>query len=915
MRFLRNFSFAVLLFAFFQYAAFAQFLELKSKQTFPINISSHVGIYKDSSAKLTLEQARNQVFAKNTKDHFLFPYTNDVFWIKLKLKNSGILGKDFAFTWSNPLVEQLDFYVSDSTGKGFFHKQQKILTVEKQKTLIDQSPSFPFSLMPQETKDIYVKVTSKRGQYASIEIHTKDSYYQSRLDDFSEQGFLNGLIIFRLFLVLTLSFFIVKDQAFNLYALHTLIRTFAFWGFINVAGPWFTDNPDLVKTIDFLLYNSVPIGAGIFVYFTQIKGKLPKIHKFTTIAIVVSTLFENTIVFFDYQWYWLKMGAYSIIISAAYFSGLYLYSIRKNIAIQKYYALPFILGLSSYAMLYVRLLGWIEYKPLYMIALVLFFGEIFIFVIFLGGIFRSEQQKLDFNVEQNKRLKELDNIKTNFFTNISHEFRTPLTLILAPIQDLVNANPTNNTYQIMHRNAQRLLELINQLLEISKIEAGEALLKLQKVNLPVYFRRLTSSFTSLAESRGIVFVFSQNADEGWANIDTDKMDKIVSNLLSNAFKFTESGKKVAVNIAYQANQVVFEIQDEGIGMREDLLGKIFNRFYQIEGNTNRKFGGSGIGLALVKELVEVMQGKITVKSQEGAGTTFKITLPMRIETSHKSVAVKEILHDKVESRANGAEQKSEVVDVENEQLLLIIDDNADIRAYIKSIFEDQYTILTAENGKEGIKKAKEHIPDLIISDLMMPEMGGFEFCKKIKTDEKTSHIPIIMLTAKADVESIIEGLEQGADDYLVKPFNKKEIVARVQNLIETRDKLKKRFGKEIVNLNPDEVKVRSLDANFLTKTKVIIELNLSEPQFDVKQFADGMNMSAVQLRRKIKSLTNCTLVEYVRIYRLQKAADLLSQNSAPVSEIAYQVGFESLPYFSRAFQEYFGVSPSEYKSK
>ncbi|MFN3850516.1 MAG: ATP-binding protein [Spirosomataceae bacterium] len=905
----------IFIFALFHFSnVYSQKINLESEKEFPINISESIGILKDSSTKLKLDDVlqRND-FQFPKKDHFIFPYSDDIFWVKFDLKNTGVKSEDFVLIWTNPLVEQLDFYITDSTGKGFLHKQQKILTIEKEKKLIDQDPSFALTLKQGEEKSIYFKITSKRGHYGTLRLHTKESYQKSLLNGFSSQSFFNGLVIFRLFLVLVLSLFIIKDFAFRLYSLHTVIKTFAFWGYINIAGPWFTNDPDLAQKIDFVFYNSVTLGAGIFVYYTQIRGKFSKIHSYLSFLIIGLTIFESIIVFFDYQWYWLKLGVYSIIFSALYFSIIYLVSIIRKISIEKYYAIPFILGLMSYALLYVRLLGWIEYAPLYSIAYFLFFGEIFVFVIFLGGIFRNAQQKLNFSIEQNNRLKDLDNLKTNFFANISHEFRTPLTLILAPAKDLVNESPNNAAYQIIYRNANRLLELINQLLDITKIEAGQMNVELQKVNLSVYFRTLISSFTSLAQSKGITFEFIQNKNDAWANVDSDKIEKIITNLLSNAFKFTNNNKKVEVKIDYLPRQIVIQISDEGIGISEDKLDKIFDRFYQVESNTNRKFEGTGIGLALVKELVEVMKGQINVRSKEGLGTTFEVVLPIKYETQPADASTTEQISFRPAVSNLVTENSLKVAESESEQILLIVDDNADIRTYIRGIFENEYRIVEAVDGKDGLAKANEQIPNLVISDLMMPEMDGFEFCKHMKTDEKTSHIPIIMLTAKANIESRIEGLELGADDYLIKPFHKEEIEVRVRNLIMIRENLKKQFSKEIVNLNPEEIKVNSVEAKFLNKIKEVVEANIVNQQFDVEQFAAAMNMSAVQLRRKMKSLTNFTVVEYVRNYRLQKAANLLKQKTASVSEIAYQVGFESLPYFSRVFQEHYGVPPSEYK--
>jgi signal transduction histidine kinase/DNA-binding response OmpR family regulator len=548
------------------------------------------------------------------------------------------------------------------------------------------------------------------------------------------------------------------------------------------------------------------------------------------------------------------------------------------------------------------------------------FAILLITAITIGYLFFANQRlkkneltiKLDYEQKEAERLKVLSKVKANFFANISHEFRTPLTLILGPIEDLIRQNPNNQVYKLIYNNATRLLKLINQLLDLSKLEAKKIKLDLQTVELSDFFNSIMLSFVPLAERKNIEFQFLQNNNEVYGSIDKDKVEKILVNLLSNAFKFTEANKKVLAKIAYENDQLVITISDEGIGIPSGKLGNIFDRFYQIDSNNNRKYEGTGIGLALVKELVDIMNGKIYVESQVNKGTTFEVILPIdvmqNIGTVEKTNKIFASSYDFVENTIDSIE----VNDDDQRPILLVVDDNNDIRTYLRIIFESTYQIIEATNGKEGINQAQNQIPDLIISDVMMPEMDGYEFCKYIKSNNKTSHIPIIMLTAKANMESRLEGLEVNVDDYIVKPFNREEIEARVKNLITLREKLRQQFGKELIKLSPDDVKVNSLDANFLNKIKEVLELNVSNQKFDVSEFAAAMNMSSVQLRRKLKSLTNFTVVEFVRNYRLQKAANLLGQGAGTVTEIAYQVGFESLPYFSRVFQEYYGIQPSAY---
>jgi DNA-binding response OmpR family regulator len=398
-------------------------------------------------------------------------------------------------------------------------------------------------------------------------------------------------------------------------------------------------------------------------------------------------------------------------------------------------------------------------------------------------------------------------------------------------------------------------------------------------------------------------------------------------------KFTEKEGKVKVFIEYSTNNdvslpqhVTIKIQDEGIGISKEKLPKIFDRFYQVDTAQNRGYEGTGIGLALVKELVEVMKGEIFVESKENFGTTFIVKLPFEACESDNVITENETIKNQqiTEIESNFLSSETSVNNYQNEledrrlsqksekDLLLIIDDNADIRQYLRSIFEKEYQIIEAIDGEDGLQKAIAQTPDVIISDLMMPKMDGFELCKSIKTNEKTSHIPVILLTAKATIESRIEGFEHEADDYLTKPFNRKEIKARVRNVILVREKMKNYFSEKVVNLKPNEIKVSSLDEIFIQKAIAIIEQNLSDSKYDVVQFSQEMNMSASQLLRKLKALTNLTANEFIRDFRLHRAAELLSKKSGTVSEIAFQVGFEHLSYFSKVFQEKFGQLPSEY---
>jgi signal transduction histidine kinase/DNA-binding response OmpR family regulator/ligand-binding sensor domain-containing protein len=534
------------------------------------------------------------------------------------------------------------------------------------------------------------------------------------------------------------------------------------------------------------------------------------------------------------------------------------------------------------------------------------------------------QQQVDFEQKEASRLSELDALKTQFFTNISHEFRTPLTLILGPLGNRKNKPLSEPELSMMERNGHRLITLINQLLDLSKLEARELTAESEPGDIASFFRILASSFGSLADSRSIQFSFSQSRSTYWVNFDRDKLEKIVANLLSNAFKFTPNGHMVRMDVTYQnegkTGFVTLRIEDTGIGIDSANLPKIFDRFYQVDSKYSRNYEGTGVGLALVNELVKVLQGSISVASTEGIGTTFTVRLPLIVlDESEHTLSVTAPLTANLPQRVLGPTASGTPIPtvtqeqaLASENVLLIIDDNADIRTYIRRIFEADYQVIEAEDGQDGLEKATAVTPTIVICDLMMPRLDGFGFCRILKNQEATSHIPVVMLTAKATLEDRLEGFELGADDYLTKPFNADEIRVRVRNLLDKQERLRHYFSHTLILSKTPPTPIRSQEETFLQKVREIIDRHLGDSSFSVEQLSQHMHLSSSQLLRKLKALTNLTSVEFLRQYRLERAAVLLAERSGTVSDVAYQVGFESLPYFTKVFQEQFGVLPSEY---
>ena len=515
---------------------------------------------------------------------------------------------------------------------------------------------------------------------------------------------------------------------------------------------------------------------------------------------------------------------------------------------------------------------------------------------------------------QTEKLKEMDTMKTHFFANISHEFRTPLTLIKGPIEKLEEEHQNNIStpnIKMIRRNANRLLNLVNQLLDLSKLDSGKLQLDLAEGDVFKCLRAAASAFSSQAASRNMDYQIKISSISLWAAFDRDKLEKIVYNLLGNSFKFTEDGDKVHISANHSGGRLQLVVSDSGQGIEKDKLPHIFDRFFQVDDSYTKQKSGSGIGLALTKELVGLMNGEIYVESEPEKGSIFKVMLPLEEIKSHKTE--KRTVSPALAYYAEDEETKEPVTE-SKEVKLLIIEDNNDMRHFIKEQLEQDYQVLEAVNGKDGLQKANELVPDLIITDLMMPQMDGITLCKNLKTSIGTSHIPVIMLTARAGIENKLEGLETGADDYLTKPFSAKELQVRVKNLIEQRQQLRELYSRGI-SLDPKEITVTSLDERFLMEVLALLEENYNDPDFGVPEMQKGIGMSKTQLHLKLKALTDHPPGELLRNFRLKRASQLLSQTGENISQIAYAVGFNTLPYFTKCFKELYGITPSAFIQK
>lgn len=528
------------------------------------------------------------------------------------------------------------------------------------------------------------------------------------------------------------------------------------------------------------------------------------------------------------------------------------------------------------------------------------------------------ESSLKMEKEKSRNEQELNNERLRFYTNITHELRTPLTLILGPLEDLVNDPKLpafyNNKIRVIHGSALRLLNLINKILEFRKTETQNRKLTVAKGNLGSLITEIGLRYKELNRNEKVKFHIDIDTQDTKLYFDTDIISTIVNNLLSNAVKYTPEGEiRLAMRSVDEEGNLYTAIivSDTGYGIDNKALPHIFDRYYQAEGK--HQASGTGIGLALVKSLAELHEGILQVESQVGKGTTF--TFRILTENTYPNALHKE-------ERPEAAPEATESTDIENDEqsdvhpMILAVEDNDDIREYIATSFSSNYRIVTAANGKEGLEQALSRIPDIIISDIMMPVMDGIELCKQVKEDIRTSHIPVILLTAKDSIQDKEEGYESGADSYLTKPFSAKLLNSRVHNLLESRKKLARLIASRTKELKPEQpqepVKLNKLDEEFLNKLTLIIEENIEAEKLDMSFIMDKMNMSHSTLYRKIKGLTGMSGNEFIRKLRLKNSLRLLMEKGLNISEAAYASGFNDLGYFRACFKEEYGMIPSEY---
>ncbi len=903
-------------------------------------------VMADPTEKLNLTQAIYSTLFQNNNQKV--NYKNHVYWQRFQLNNR--MGKELKIAL--PVASfQADLYTKINDGKWERHTTGTGVAWSLRDGL-KRIPAFLISIPPGDNLTVYKRMywnfiasqpDSIMASFSFTDKLIEHNYAKDESHDMNaiQDTFLLGMFI--LSMVINFYFFlVVREKEFLYFTLFLLLASIS--ALCSLNHVFLREEPQLILYL-YIIANSL---SGFMLiqfvrYFLKTFQRFPRWDKYLIIFNVVQVvviLFSS----FASAAFQINLAKLSHVsentIKLVYYSSLIAtlsFYIRDKEKTTRWMLVALspvlILGFISYAAavafgLYYPRLGAPDISgytskfnsAAFFILILSFFWMMAFFTWVLFQRFSNLRKKVEHQLS-------LDHLKSRFFANISHEFRTPLTLIIGPIEDLLqdkNAQKFKESLLYIHRNSKRLLQLINQLLDVSRLEVGNYEINTNREDIIPFVKQIAHSFSSMAHRKNILLKIEVDPrlQDDLRNelfvfyFDEDIFEKILYNLLSNAFKFTPDGGHIIVSICRAENNLLeLKVEDNGAGITSEKLPFIFDRFYQADNSYKRQYEGTGIGLALVKELVELHHGTITVKSALNNQTAFSCYFPFNKKiisknAGHKSQANPNTISFE-ETENNEAEENATDI---SKPAVLVVEDQQDVRKYICDKLSETYAVMEASNGKEGLESAKQHIPDLVISDVMMPQMDGFELCKLLKTDDLTSHIPVILLTARAEDVDKLTGLETGADAYLIKPFNAKELLIRVHNLVELRNKLRKRFSGKLI-VKPSEITVTSQDSQFMQRLLETVEKHMDDEKFSVEALGREFGMSPSQINRKLKAIINQSTAAFIRSVRMERAMELLKNDQATIAEVAYETGFTEPAYFSRVFKNHFGYPPSEVKKQ
>ncbi|KAA1243720.1 response regulator [Aquimarina sp. RZ0] len=841
--------------------------------------------------------------------------------------NTDVPPKYIEFNFA--VTDKITLYVPGKNGEyknlitGLSYPTQKIVSLQESSKILLEAKDINFS-KPFYTHNKPMTVyglQSINEQGNVITYNEKPLYENSELRKilidnitFDFQFFLLIGMIMISFVFMFLHYLIMRKVYFLSYALYLFFlifnygyRTPFFYNFYSEIHPnlyfYLNQNCQMLANLSYMFF------AKQFIDIKQYYPRLNPVYNFAIYLFITFIVIYNIIIitnpFYPYHEDIMKTSVYILSLISLGFV-VYMFVKRKL----TYTAIIFI---GSIMLLIGYILCIVLDNFFILVPLVVIETTLFMSVISYLDL-RNFKKALE-----SDKLRQINEFKSKFFSSISHEFRTPLTLISVPIQEKLEDNNLSekdrSDFEMINRNNKRLLSLVDQLLDLSRIEGGSLSLKVRNGNIYNLLDVIANSFIHLSNKKNISYdIKIPEGEDVEACFDPDVIEKIIVNLLSNAFKYTLNGGSVILKVNSYTNWLNLEIKNTGNGLSKEQLNRIFDRFYQVDENME----GSGIGLTLVKELVGLHKGLIEADSELNKWACFSIKIPISNDVYLKE----EILNAELNENKNlqihldpSLPIESNKTSSEDAPVLLIVEDNIDLTKILKEAFENSFNVVIANNGQNGVELALEYIPDIIISDIMMPIKDGITLTKELKNNESTSHIPIILLTAKVGEENELTGIETGADDYMYKPFSKKILVAKVKNILESRKKLQRKYsGKSIFKINP--INISPIDQEFLNKIETVFNEKLTDPSFNVKELSKYLNPSLRTIERKLKAITGLTPVEFIEFHRLELGAELLKKDSnIRIQEVAYDVGFNSPSYFSERFKEKYGCSPTDYQYK
>jgi len=898
-------------------------LSLTEKDTFVL-IEDELSFLTDPSRELTLEQIQKLTF--NSLDDYKIDLQS-VYWYRFKIAhhtNAEVMSILFRGSdLTDVYIPSKSGYIHKTTGR-FAPNNQVEFDVYESGLIsiaidsIDFSRPFYFNKHPMSDWG-KVNLNNHPKVLVSDDHLFLDNYMLKYPKPNNTKIYLG--IIFISFIFFLVNFIISKDRNFLNYGLYLLCVCAMF----SIRIPYFYNlyngiHPKLYFYIAQVFHVASCAAYVYFVdYFIDYKKLYPKVLRVSrgllkSIAIFgviyFGALLINAFFLLRFEFYYF-FGISFTIIASWMFTYLIL---KKPPMIKKVILIGSLFLILGNALTYI-------FRD-YMFFLNFAIGEI---ILFAGAV--SIQNKLnekkrlqgefDLQTEQHQRklLEELDTAKSTFFANISHEFRTPLSLIKGPIEDQLQEESLplkeRKNLKIAQSNTQRLESLVEELLALSKLESGTLKLYVQQGNLSNFIKALSASFDFASSEKQIDYQIDVEDSSMGDWFDREALHKILSNLLGNAFKYTPNNGTIKVDGKRQDDYYFFEVFNSGTYIPEEAQTEIFKRFYQ----TDPKNPGTGIGLSLTKELIELHKGTIEITSSPEIGTRFTVRIPVMPSYFESEQLLSGVMEES--TLQNTIQLSSIALDSglatpEDAPILLVIDDSEEIRNYITSLFESTFIVNTATNGNEGLRMALQTIPDIIICDVIMPIEDGFSFTEKIKSDELTAHIPVVLLTGKTEESDRLKGVQVGADAYITKPFSSQLLEVTLTNLLENRRKLQQRFSQEVI-LRPTDIAIKSADAKFLEKLQTLLDKELTNPEFSAATFSEAMGVSRMQLHRKLKALTGQSTTEFLRNKRLYLATRLLDEGTISISEIGYAVGFNDPSYFAKCFKKEYGCAPSAYK--